>query len=172
MTAPPGKTRTRAHVIADLSINYVERQVLLSGSAIQRVHSDYGYDLAMSTFDANGRIEPGIVYFQVKATDHVRLLADGKALTLVVSRRDLRLWLGELFPVVLVLYDGQRDRAYWLDVQAHFAERSTADLFLAGDTVSVRVPLAQRFSRRSVRRLIQRKNLSQAHFQGKGRADV
>lgn len=38
MTAPLGKTRTRAHVLADLSINYVERPVLLSGAAMQRVH--------------------------------------------------------------------------------------------------------------------------------------
>jgi hypothetical protein len=168
----PGKTRTRAHVLADLSINYVERQLLLSGSAVQRVRSDNGYDLAMSTFDADGQIEPGVVYFQVKATDHLRLLADGQAVALVLSRRDLRLWLDELFPVILVLYDGQRNRAYWLDIQAHFAGRSSAELFLAAVTVTGRVPVAQRFNPRSVRRIIRGKNRSQARFQGKGRGNV
>ena len=38
MTLPPGKMRTRAHVLADLSINYVERQVLLCGFSVDRVH--------------------------------------------------------------------------------------------------------------------------------------
>src|SRR5436309_12848243 len=107
MTSPPGKLRTRGHVLADLSINYLERQVLLCGCCVQRMHSDYGYDLVMSTFNANGEIEAGIVYFQVKATDNLPLLADGKAVSWVVSRRDLRLWLGETFPVILVVYDGR-----------------------------------------------------------------
>jgi hypothetical protein len=52
-----GKLRTRAHVLADLSVNYVERQVLFCGCAVQRIYSDYGYDLMMSTFKPNGEIE-------------------------------------------------------------------------------------------------------------------
>jgi hypothetical protein len=70
--------------------------------------------------------------------------------------------------VILVCKGGQRDRAYWLDIQAYFAESSTADLFLAGETVNVRISVAQRFTRRAVQLIIQRKNASQAHFQGKG----
>jgi hypothetical protein len=118
MTSPPGKVRTRGHVLADLSINYVERQVLLCGCSVQRVHSDYGYDLMMSTYNAQGEIEGGIVFFQVKATDHLPVLADGKAIAWSISRRDLRLWFNEAYPVILVVYAGPDDRAYWLHVQA------------------------------------------------------
>jgi hypothetical protein len=74
MTSLLGKLRTRAHVLADLSVNYVERQVLLCGCSIQRIYSDYGYDLMMSTFKSNGEIEGGNVFFQVKATDSLRCL--------------------------------------------------------------------------------------------------
>ena len=42
MTSPPGKRRTRAHVLADLSINHVERHVLLCGFSVDRVEHDYG----------------------------------------------------------------------------------------------------------------------------------
>lgn len=50
---PPGqgKTRTRQHVIADLGVNYVERQVLLSGFTVQRFFPDYGIDLVLTTFN-------------------------------------------------------------------------------------------------------------------------
>ena len=32
-----GKVRTREHVIADLAVNHVERQVLLGGGTVERV---------------------------------------------------------------------------------------------------------------------------------------
>jgi hypothetical protein len=164
MTWRPGKLRTRGHVLSDLSINCVERQVLLSGSCVQRLHSDYGYDLVMSSFNTNGEIEPGILYFQVKATDDLPVLAEGKTISWVVSRRDLRLWLAETFPVILVVYDGKRDRAYWLDVQAYFGAKPTAELFLAGETINVHVPIANRLNRRSLTRMIDRKNAAQARL--------
>ena len=91
----PGKTRTREHVIADLGLNYVERHVLLCGFTLQRIHSDYGYDYVMWTYNPQGRIESGITYFQIKATDQLPLLKDGKTISWPVSRRDLRLWLNE-----------------------------------------------------------------------------
>lgn len=75
-SGPPGKTRTRQHVIADLSVNHVERQVLLAGHAIQRVQSDYGYDLLMFTYNEQGEVEPGMVFFQAKATDYLPRLSD------------------------------------------------------------------------------------------------
>jgi hypothetical protein len=95
MRSPPGKTRTRGHVLADLSINHVERQVLLCGFSVDRVQHDYGYDLTMATYSDAGEYEPGNVYIQVKATDSLPRLADGKAIAWSVSRRDLKLWLAE-----------------------------------------------------------------------------
>ena len=43
--------RTREHIIADLSVNFVERQVLLAGHTIERWYSDYGIDQVISTYD-------------------------------------------------------------------------------------------------------------------------
>jgi hypothetical protein len=52
MTSLTRKTRTREHVIADLSINHVERQLLLCGCSVERVYHDYGYDLTMTSFNS------------------------------------------------------------------------------------------------------------------------
>lgn len=155
------KLRTREHVLADLSINYVERQVLLCGGTVQPIGKDYGYDLMMTSFNAWGEIEPGIVYFQVKATDELPLLADGKTISWTIDRRDLLLWLDEPCPVIVVVYDGRRDRAFWLHIQANFASRPTAELFLAGQTVNVHIRVADRLNGRSVREIIRRKNAVQ-----------
>jgi hypothetical protein len=86
MAPPPGKLRTRAHVLADLSINYVERQVLLCGFSVDRVQHDYGYDLTMTSYQTTGEIEPGPVYIQVKATDHLPWLADEQTISWLVNR--------------------------------------------------------------------------------------
>ena len=50
------KRRTREHVIADLSVNHVERVVLRCGWTVQRLNPDYGIDLVMTTYDASGQI--------------------------------------------------------------------------------------------------------------------
>lgn len=156
------KLRTREHVLADLSINHVERHVLLCGGTVMRFASDYGYDLMMSSFNDRGEVEPGLVYFQVKATDDLPLLADGKTISWVISRRDLLLWLDEVFPVIMVVYDGEKDRAFWLHVQAYFAGRPAGELFLAGQTINVHLRMSDRLNSRSVREIIRRKNAAQA----------
>lgn len=46
------KQRTRQHVIADLSVNYVERVILEEGHSFERPANDYGYDLVMTTHDS------------------------------------------------------------------------------------------------------------------------
>ena len=51
-----GKLRTREHVVADLGVNFVERQVLLAGFAAGRVAPDYGLDLRMVTFSPVGEV--------------------------------------------------------------------------------------------------------------------
>ena len=167
MTALTRKTRTREHVIADLSINHVERHLLLGGCSVERIHHDYGYDLTMTSFNAQGEVEGGHVYFQVKATDNLPLLADGKTISWVVSRRDLLLWLPEDYPVILVIYDAQRDRGHSLDMQAYFRGYSHADLFLAGQTINVHLPVTHRLDRRSVRKIIQNKNDIRSRLQSK-----
>ncbi len=164
---PLGKTRTREHVIADLGLNHVERHVLLCGFTLQRIHSDYGYDYVMWTNNPQGEIESGITYFQIKATDQLPLLKDGKTVSWPVSRRDLRLWLNEANPVVLIVYDGTADRAYWLYVQAYFAQRSTTELFSAGETVNVHISVKNRVSRRSIGKIAGYKHEIERQLSGK-----
>jgi hypothetical protein len=169
VSGPPGKMRTRAHVLADLGINHVERQVLLSGFSVERVQHDYGYDLVLSTFNNAGELESGGVYIQVKATDRLPRLADGKTISWPLSRRDLKLWLEETYPVILIVYDGEKDRAYWLHIQAYVSQRGTAELFAGGETVSVRIPMRNRFNSGALREIARYKNGLQARLRGKGR---
>lgn len=173
MTSPPGKMRTRAHVLADLSINHVERQVLLCGFSVDRVQHDYGYDLTMSTYrDDTGELEPGSVYIQVKATDRLPRHADGRTIPWLISRRDLKLWLAETYPVILVVYDGQKDRAYGISVQRYVTGPRTPELFTAGETITVHIPVASRFNRRAIRAIARDKNILQARLRGEGHAHV
>ncbi len=57
------KLRTREHIIADLSVNYLERHILLRGFAVNRMYTDYGVDLMMLTYTDQGEIENGHVLF-------------------------------------------------------------------------------------------------------------
>jgi hypothetical protein len=68
----PKKTRTREHVIADLGVNHVERQVLLCGFSVERIEHDYGVDLLVFTYNAGGEVENGEIRLQIKATDRVK----------------------------------------------------------------------------------------------------
>ena len=136
------KTRTRGHVIADLGVNYVERQVLLAGYLVERYVRDYGLDLHLKTFGPAGEAETGHLNLQVKATDRLAVHADGATAALRVEAANLRSWAFERFPVVLALYDAAADRAFWLDVQEYVAANEIDEDEL-GETVTLRVPLAQ-----------------------------
>jgi hypothetical protein len=134
------KRRTREHVIADLSVNHVERFILHCCWTVERKRYDYGVDLLMDTYNANGEVENGRVAFQLKATDTLKRSADGKAILLGLEWRDLLFWLNELIPVILVLYDAQEDRAFWLYVQDYFRRQGWAKRAGRTTTVTVRIP--------------------------------
>jgi hypothetical protein len=76
----PRKRRTREHVIADLSVNHVERFVLRCGWTAERTVHDYGIDLVMDTFNEVGESDTGRVSFQLKATDHLQLRNKGRTI--------------------------------------------------------------------------------------------
>jgi hypothetical protein len=69
-----GKKRTREHIIADLSSNFVERQVLLCGFTAERVYFDYGIDLTIRTYNQDGEVEDGFIFVQLKATENLKQL--------------------------------------------------------------------------------------------------
>jgi Domain of unknown function (DUF4365) len=116
------KQRTRAHVIEDLGFNYVERQILYAGFTVHRYSSnnDYGYDGLFHTFNERGEYENGIVFFQLKSTDQIEFSPKKKAFVFDLSHRDLELWLADTMTMLLVLYDAQKEVAYYIDLQAYF----------------------------------------------------
>jgi hypothetical protein len=146
------KLRTREHVLADLSINYVERQVLLRGFAVNRLASEYGLDLQMRTYSDGGEVESGHVLFQVKATDSLQVLQDEQTIVVRVEVADLKAWQDEWVPVILVVYDGQSDKAYWLYVQRYLDEKQVSgeDLLTEQDRVTIRIPRKNRLNRKAI----------------------
>ncbi|MBL8793621.1 MAG: DUF4365 domain-containing protein [Planctomycetia bacterium] len=122
----PRKRRTREHVIADLSVNHLERCVLLCGWTVQRTTHDYGVDLMMETYNARGEPESGRVLFQLKATDKLKVGTQGRSVTARLDGRDLRAWRTEPMPLILIVYDALADRAYWLHMQPCLAEQQVA----------------------------------------------
>jgi hypothetical protein len=151
MKSPLRKRRTRQHVIADLSVNFVERQALLAGFVIDKVAHDYGIDLEIRTFNRRGEVEQGKIPVQVKATDRLTLDSGKSSVACRIKRADLLYWLAEPLPVILVAYDARKDTAYWLYVQAYFAGQTGFHLFAAGREVTVRIPTNQVLDANAIR---------------------
>jgi hypothetical protein len=152
----PGKQRTREHVIAALSVNFVERLVLKCGFVVQRADPDYGYDLRLETFDEQGNLEAEQVPPQLKATDriHEYELATAESFSFPVSSKDYRLWSEEVMLVFLILYDSGFEEAYWLHIQDY---HQTQKPRVVGDTVRVRIPRKQVLGVQTIRMMRERK---------------
>jgi Domain of unknown function (DUF4365) len=116
----PRKRRTREHVIADLSVYYLERFILEAGHTAERQSSDYGYDMSISTFDELGFAEAGHVDFQLKASDTLDRDRTNAYFVFRMRLEDYNLWIHEPLPVFLILYNAIEKRAYWLDIQDYF----------------------------------------------------
>lgn len=150
MSAHNRKRRTRAHVIADLSVNHVEKRVLQCGWIVQRLSPDYGLDLVMTTFNRQGEIENGDVLMQVKATDSLKVVADGRAIAIRVEWRDMVYWLNEPSPVILVIYDAKSDCAWWIYLNQSLRDAGRAEVTTA--SLTIRIPLENLLDARAVRR--------------------
>ena len=160
------KRRTREHIIADLSVNHVERQVLLCGHTVERIHSNYGYDLLLTTFDAGGEPENGELYLQLKATDTLPRLKNGQAIPWRLQRSDLAHWLSATDPVTLIIYDAQADIAYWLYVQRYFGALPNFNLFAAGKTITVHIPTSNILDQTAIRGYAQFRDALYRQVQG------
>lgn len=155
MAGPPWprrrKRRPREHVIAEMGVNLLERQVLRRGHQLRRVSEpEYGTDAVMLHFSPVSReVENGWVEFQVKATDQPSFVDGGKAVTCVVELAHLHFWYWEVaHPFILVLYDAQKHRAFWTDVQSYVDEHKIDDR----DAVTIRIPTKNKLDLRAVDR--------------------
>ncbi|HYV35631.1 MAG TPA: DUF4365 domain-containing protein [Gemmataceae bacterium] len=144
----PRKQRTRQHVIADQSINYVERFIIDEGHTAQQLERDYGYDLLMFTYDEQGYVEPDYVSIQVKSAESLQPV--GGDYVYDVDIRDYNLWMLERVPVILILYDAFAKRGYWQAIQRYFLEDPARQPKAGAKTVRVRVPARQGMNRRAV----------------------
>src|SRR6202034_3094667 len=90
----------------------------------------------------------GRVLFQLKATDKVTLRDQGRAVAVRLDMRDVRGWRAEPMPVILILYDAQEDRAYWLHLQPYFVKSRRRQ----GATTTVYLPCDQVVNEVAVRR--------------------
>ena len=116
----PRPRRTREHVIASQSCNYIEKFIIDKGHTSQRQLEDYGYDLVVKTFDEDGYEESGEIIIQLKATDRLEGLRHQDFIEFVINVKHYELWTREPMPVFLVLYDAREPKAYWLYVQKYF----------------------------------------------------
>lgn len=143
------KRRTREHIIADLGVNYVERQILKCGHAVNRTSlgQDYGVDLVVLTFDENRELENGQIEIQVRATEQIKTLKSGDAFAQRLETAHVSHWAMQPFPVILAVYDASRERAWWLNIQQAAEQRQLDD---SGESVTVHIPITNEFSESSV----------------------
>ncbi len=152
------KRRTREHVLADLSANYVEKQALLCGFSVDRVRLDYGIDLMVQTFNRRGEVENGWIPFQLKSSDRIKVVNGGTAVSCRIERADLRHWLNESQPIILVLFDARAELAYWLFVRRYFESLANFDIDRAAERISVAIPRSNVLNRAAMRHLAREKN--------------
>lgn len=138
--SPERKRRTREHVIADLSVNHVERFIYRCGWVAHRMNPDYGVDLLMETFDAQGNIENGVVRFQIKATERIQPLSRRALIPVSLDTRDVLFWLNEKWPGILVMFEAASERAWWI----HLQDAVRAKTRRRHATQTVHIPLENR----------------------------
>ena len=147
------KLRTREHIIEDLGLNHIERQILLSGNVLKRNQGyDYGYDGTIDTFDSIGQTDNLSFFVQLKSTDSIQLSLPKLGYIVDLSKRDLELWLNSKYPVLLILYDAQQEIAYFVELQTYFNENR---LLLKNVRKFVRVFLPQKsvFDKTAIQKL-------------------
>jgi hypothetical protein len=147
------KLRTRQHVIEDLGFNHIEKQILLAGFVQRRYYSsDYGYDGCIDTFSDLGEIENLSIMFQLKSTDNLVLSNQKKGYIFDLDKRDLELWLSDIRPVILILFDAPKEIAYFINLQTYFQE-NRKDLANVRKFVRVYLPQTAIFDTMSIKEL-------------------
>src|SRR5438874_9146686 len=84
------KRLTRSNVIEERSINFLERRVLGRNHQLQLpAKREYGWDATMFHFSRDGFIENGEIRFQLNATDHLRVVDNGRSVGIEIETRDI-----------------------------------------------------------------------------------
>ncbi len=133
------KRRTREHNIADLSVNYVEKFALLNGFSVERIYSDYGYDLNVYTFNEKGEFENGSIFIQLKATDKLKSVNNNSEVSFSIDKKDINTWYNEPYPVIFILYDAKNEVGYWVYIQQYLKSLPNFDSHKMKNSLSIRI---------------------------------
>ena len=93
----------------------------------------------------------------MKSTDNLTPTKDKQFLVLDVSKRDLELWCSSDVPVILALYDAQREIAYYVDIVEYF-RKDGVNLEKIRKFVRIKMPLNNVFTTEVVTKLRHIKN--------------
>jgi hypothetical protein len=148
---PERKVRTTEHVIADLSYNFLEWKVLQRGHWLDSPRNDYGIDATMFHHNERGEVENGEVRFQLKATRKLKTSRDGAWILLRVDIKDLRYWYFEVFPVVIIVYQPEKHRGFWLHTQ-EYVDRNPGVMESDASTVTLRIAIHNKLDVRAIDR--------------------
>jgi hypothetical protein len=145
------KRRTREHVIAEMAANHFERYALKCGFALERIQHDYGLDGALYTYQSDGEPEEGFINVQFKASEHVKYNKDRTFASFAIEQAHLSEWLDEPFPALLILYDVNIGKSYWVYIQRYFELMDGFSLDEKQKTYTVRLPVNQTVNESSIR---------------------
>jgi hypothetical protein len=151
-----------------MGLIHVLKAFIDKGHTADQPREDYGYDLIANTFDAKGCLEDGDIRIQIKATDRLHELTRGNLILCRIKIIHYNLWINARLPVFLIQYDAQEKKAYWLYVQAYFAEDASRRPRAGAKTCTVRIPLENEFTEDTVDYMRARKAAIQAQV---GRGD-
>jgi len=148
--------RTKEHVIADLSVNHVERVFLEEGHGPLGIPKDYGYDLTITTHNSKGLAESGLIYLQLKAARRLKRAPKATGYKFSIERKHFNQWQKEPSPVFLIRYCARTKRAYYLYLQPYF--QANPSLFRSGvKSATIFIPQANTFDATAVKYMHGRK---------------
>ena len=157
--------RTREHVIASQSHNYVEKFIIDKGHTVERP-TDYGIDVLMNTFDEDGYVENGDIYLQLKASDELSYSKDGSFIALEIEAKHYNYWKDQPMPVFLILYDAKSARAYWLYVKEYLSAGSGKRPGKKAKSMTFRIPVENELTARTVDYMRERKTAVMQQMEG------
>ena len=164
---PPDRPqRTKEHVNASKSHNYIEKFFIYKGHTVDRPGADYGYDILVNTYDERGYAENGEVRIQLKASDNFTYVKEELFISYEITIQHHNLWTKEVMPVFLILFDAAKEIAYWIYVQEYFSDPSRKPKATA-KTISVRIPVTNVFTDSTVDYVCACKAAILASIQGK-----
>ncbi len=89
------------------------------------------------------------MHVQLKSTDQIKLSSNKLSYLFDVSRRDLELWNQSNIPVLLVLYDAQKEQAFYIYLKAYF-QKDGFSLNKIRKFVRIYIPCSQIWNSSSV----------------------